>query len=649
MKLHLVDWLVIGVYLATALVIGLVLSKRAGKSVDQFFLTGRSLPWWIAGTSMVATSFAADTPLLITGWVRDHGIWMNWAWWCYAATGMFGTFLFARWWRRGEVMTKAEVAELRYGGRGAVVLRGTLGVLHSAFTNVMILCWVMLAAVKIIAVLFDFPKEVGVALAATLAVSYSALSGIWGVVVTDLIQFAMALVGAFALAFLAYGAVGGQAGLAEAVAAGGSFTADTLRVLPVAGDGGVFDASFWTASITAFAVYLGVSWWAAESIDGSGVAVQRISATKDERHGMLAYLWFNILHYAVRPWPWIVVALASLVVLPHLEVRSPVAGTVTEVRPDLVVVQPEEGEAQRLPVTSEADDWRPEPKVQVDDTVKKDGLVARTDSEKAYVVMMTRYLPVGLLGLVIASLLAAFMSTIDTHVNLSSAFFVNDVYRRFLVPAASDKHYVRVARITSFVVLALACGLALSMDSIGKLFLFFLSFLAGVGPVYILRWLWWRVRATTELVAMVASCTTSLLITLVEFEWSLGSLSPDGVLSAPGRMIVVVVVSLLCALAATFLAGKPDPATLVAFYRKVRPAGWWGPVRALAGATAPRDPLAPVVVGIVGGLALIFGVLFATGDLILGSSGATVWKVLLGVAGAAAVGWSLGRTAPTGS
>lgn len=645
MKLHVVDWLVIGGYLATALVIGLVLSRRAGKSVEQFFLTGRSLPWWLAGTSMVATSFAADTPLLITGWVRDHGIWMNWAWWCYALTGMFGTFLFARWWRRGEVMTKAEVAELRYGGRGATVLRGTLGVLHSGFTNTMVLCWVMLAAIKIISVLFDFPKELGVAIAATLAVSYSALSGIWGVVITDLIQFAMALIGAFALAWLAFDAVGGQSGLADAVAAGTTISAETIRTFPSPGDGGIFDASFWTGSITAFVVFLGVSWWAVESIDGSGVAVQRISATKDERHGMLAFLWFNLLHYAVRPWPWIVVALASLIILPTIEIRAPVAGTVTAVSADEVVVSGDDG-TTRVPLASDHDDWRPEPKVAEGDEVTAEAVVARTDSEKAYVVMMTRYLPVGLLGLVIASLLAAFMSTIDTHVNLSSAFFVNDVYRRFIHKDASDKHYVRVARITSFVVLIVACLMALSMESIGTLFLFFLAFLSGVGPVYVLRWLWWRIRAVTEIAAMVTSATTSLVITLAPIEWSLGPLSSGGALTAAGRLIVVVVVSLTAALLATLIAPKADPASLVGFYRKVRPIGWWGPVAALAGPTARRDPLAPIFVGIVGGLALMFGVLFTTDDLVLGGSGATAWKVLLAVAGAVAVGWSLRRTAP---
>ena len=641
MKLHVVDWLVIFAYLGLALTIGLVLSRRASKSIDQFFLTGRSLPWWIAGTSMVATSFAADTPLVITGWVRDHGIWMNWAWWCFALSGMFGTFLFARWWRRGEVMTKAEVAELRYGGKGAKALRATLGVLHAGVTNTVILCWVMLAAVKILEVLFDFPKEAGVGLAALLAVSYSALSGMWGVVITDLVQFAMALVGAFVLAYLAWDAVGGHDGLSDAIAAGGSFTADTLRMIPAHGDGGVFDASFWTMSFAAFAVYLGVSWWAVESIDGSSVAVQRISATRDERHGLLAYLWFNILHYAVRPWPWIIVALASLVVLPHLELRAPVAGEVVGTSEDAVSIRTASGEDATVSLVSEFDDWRAEPRVEVGDQVAEQQIVARSDSEKAYVVMMTLFLPIGLLGLVAASLLAAFMSTIDTHVNLASAFFVNDLYRRFFNPGKTDRHYVRVARVTAFAVIAVAGALSLVMDSIGDLFLFFLAFLSGVGPVYVLRWLWWRIRAATEITAMVASGACSVVVTFADIDWQLGPLSDGGAIAPAGRLIVVVLVSLTCALISVIAAPKPDPARLVDFYRKVRPIGCWGPVRALLDEPVARDPLTPVFVGIAGGLALIFGVLFGTGDLLLGSLADAAWKLLLVVAGAIAVGWSL--------
>lgn len=644
MHLHLVDWLVIIAYLAFALTMGIVLAKRASKSVDQYFLTGRSLPWWIAGTSMVATSFAADTPLVITGWVRDHGIWMNWAWWCYALSGLVGTFLFARWWRRGSVMTKAEVAELRYGGRGAAALRGTLGVLHAGITNTLILCWVMLAAVKILEVLFDFPKEAGVAIAALLAVSYSMLSGIWGVVMTDMLQFVMALVGAIALAFLAWGAIGGAGGLHAAMEAGTAITADTLRMIPSHGDGGLFDSSFWTASIATFAVYLGVAWWAVESIDGSAVAVQRISATRDERHGMLAYLWFNILHYAVRPWPWIIVALASLIVLPHIEIKSPVAGTVISASDAEIQIKDAGGVATTIPLTSEQADWRPEAKVEAGDTVKQNDIVGRSDSEKAYVVMMTRYLPMGLLGLVIASLLAAFMSTIDTHVNLASAFFVNDVYRRFLRPDRTDKHYILVARISSFVVILIAGAFTLLMDSIGDLFLFFLAFLSGVGPVYVMRWLWWRVRASTEITAMLASGFCSTLVTFGDFTWSLGPLSPEGALSPSGRLLVVVTFSLVCSLVSLFAVARPDPASLVTFYRKVRPAGWWGPVRALIPEPVIRDSLLPMLVGILGGLALIFGLLFATGDLLIGTPSDAIWKLGVVVVGALGVGWSLRQT-----
>jgi Na+/proline symporter len=648
LKLHAADWIVVFGYLGLALAVGLVLSRRAGRSVEQFFLTGRSLPWWVAGTSMVATSFAADTPLFVTALVRDAGIWKNWLWWCYALGGLCGTFLFARWWRRGEVMTKAEVVELRYGGREARALRAALGVLHAGFTNTLTLCWVMLAATKILEVLFAVDKEVGVAVAALLAVSYSALSGIWGVVVTDMIQFAMALVGAFALAWLSWDAIGGHSGLVEAVAAGGSFTADTLRMVPAPGPGGPLDASFWTAAVAAFAVYLGVAWWAVENIDGSSIAVQRIAATRDERHGLLAYLWFNVLHYAVRPWPWIVVALASLVLLPHVEIAASSGGVVTRVDADAVEIATPDG-PERVALDSDDADWRPVPLVAVADRVEAGQVVGRTDSEKAYVVMMTRLLPIGLLGLVIASLLAAFMSTVDTHVNLSAAYFVNDIYRRFVRKDATDKHYIRVARITTFVVIAVAGAFTLVAESIRDLFVFFLAFLSGVGPVYVLRWLWWRIRAVTEITAMVASATCTIVVTLVEVPWPLGPLSPGGALSGPGRLVVVVLFSMTCAGISLIAAGRPDPRTLVDFYRKVRPIGWWGPVRALVGQPVTRDAILPVLAGIGGGSALIFGVLFATGDLLVGDAADAAWKLPVILGGALAVRWSLARRVPGAS
>lgn len=653
MQLQAIDWIVIVGYIVFAVGVGMALAKRASSSVDEFFLSGRSLPWWIAGTSMVATSFAADTPLVVTGWVRDFGIWKNWLWWCYCTTSMLGVFIFVRLWRRGGVMTKAELAELRYGGSEASVLRGALGIFHACFTNTIVLCWVMLAASKIAGGLFEIDKTTALALACALSMSYSLLSGFWGVVLTDLLQFVMSVVGAILLAVFAWKACSGIEGVTAVVAANDGLKS-TLQLFPSAGDGDWWTSAFWTAPVAAIAVYFGVSWWAAESVDGSGVTVQRVAACKDERHGVLAVLWFTIAHYALRPWPWIVVALASLVLLPTIEVKAPVAGVVLEVEDEasdrLIRLLPADGgEAQvvSLETTESTADWRALPKVEAGERVAEGAILARTDSESAYVVMMTRLLGPGLLGLVVASLFAAFMSTIDTHVNLASSFFVNDVYRRFLDPHGSPRYYVWIARGASLVVLLVAAVFARYADRISELFTFFLAFLGGVGPAYILRWLWWRVRAQTEIVAMCTSALSTVLLTFVIPDvWELGPLSTDGALSSEGRIVIVVACSLLASLTQLFVARPPDPTTLVAFYERVRPVGHWGPVRRLATIEAvTAHSWLPPLLGIPGGLCLVFGLLFGVGNLILSTGGAAI-PFGIAALGAVIVGWSLRMARP---
>jgi len=643
MQLHPVDWLIVGLYVAFALAVGIRFQGRASRNVEEFFLSGRSLPWWLAGTSMVATSFAADTPLVITGWVRDAGIWKNWLWWCFAISGMLGVFLFARWWRRGGVMTKAELVELRYPGKGANVLRGVLGMLHASFTNTITLCWVLLAAAKIADVFFGVNKAVGLAVPCAVALAYSLLAGFWGVVVTDLLQFVMAMIGALALAVIVWGAVDGSAGILADAATNPAFTHDTLRFLPRAGEGSWLDASFWTAPVAAVCVYMGVAWWAAENVDGSGILVQRVCAAKDERQGVLATLWYNVAHYALRPWPWILVALASLVVLPHARVDSPVGGRVEQVGADSILVLTPAGERREVSLNVEGTsaDWRVLPAVSVGAQVESGELLAKTDSERAYVVMMTRYLPVGLLGIAFAALLAAFMSTIDTHVNLAASFFVNDVYRRFLKRDAGPLHYVLVARWASVGVMLLAGLFAYQADSISDLFLFFLSFLGGVGPVYVLRWLWWRIRASTEIVAMLASASATVFLTAADIEWRLGPLSNSGQLAHEGRLILVVCFSMLCALVSLALTRAPDPKSLVDFYRRVRPLGWWGPVRALAGGTPPRRGLAPILAGAAGGLAATYGLMLGAGMGLLGRAEDALLATGVAIVGACIVAWSL--------
>jgi Na+/proline symporter len=642
LALSWIDWAFIGTYAVFTVGIGVAFAKRAGKSVDEYFLSGRSLPWWLAGTSMVATTFAADTPLVVTGWVRDAGIWKNWLWWCFVATSMLGAFLFAPLWRRGEVMTKAELAELRYGGREAAVLRGFLGVMHAGFTNTITLCWVLLAAAKIVDVLFGVDKGLALLVASLIALSYSLLAGFWGVVLTDVVQFAMAMVGAVALAVIGWNAAGGLAGVERVV------DPALLEFVPRPGPGGPLSASFWTVPVAAFAVYIGVSWWATESADGNGLVVQRVAASRDERHGSLALLWYAVANYALRPWPWILVAVASLVVLPTIIVTAPISGHVTELDGDSVtLVDDKTGRTATVVFdgAATADDWRPLPAadLHVGERVVAGDTLAATDAERAYVVMMRRYLPVGLLGLVAASLFAAFMSTVDTHVNLAASFFVNDVYRRFLAPGRNPKHYVLTARLASAAVLAVAGLFAYSARSIADLFTFFLAFLSGVGPIYVLRWLWWRVRAVTEIAAMLASAVTTVLLTFLPIHWSLGPLSVDGALAHEGRILIVVAVSFSAAIATILLVRAPDPQGLVPFYRRVRPMGWWGPVAVIAGTAPEQSTLWPRILGGVSGIALVLGAMFGTGHLMLGRLSLAIVAFVVAGTGAAVLTWSLRR------
>jgi SSS family solute:Na+ symporter len=635
MALAWLDWLVVFAYVAFALWVGVRFTGRASEGVNEFFLSGRRLPWWMAGTSMVATTFAADTPLVITGWVRDYGVWKNWQWWCFAVCGFFTAFLFARMWRRAEIMTTAELAEQRYGEKSARVLRGFLGTYHTLITNVITLAWVLLAAGKISEVLIDVPKEWAIGACCAVTLTYSLLSGLWGVVLTDVTQFGMAMFGAIALAVIVWTHTGGAAPVLDAVASG-VIPAERLAFIPPTGPGSPFDASFWTAPVVAFAVYIGIQWWAYEAVDGGGYVVQRISACKDERHGVLAQIWFQVAHNALRPWCWIVVALASLLVMPTAEHRSPVTGTVARAELGRIEVAPTSGAPNAVVAWDAQAPNPPLLAVKLGDAVGAGQIVARTDSERAYPEMMARYLPVGLLGLVVASLLAALMSTIDTHVNLASSFFVNDVYRRFLAKDRSDRHYVTAARLSGLGVMALAGIVASQADSIRGLFTFFLAFMGGVGAVYVLRWTWWRVRATTEIAAMLTSSLTTVVLTHADIEWRLGPFADHGALTDEGRLVLVVLASTIAAVLVTIFGKAPDPAKLVAFYRKVRPLGFWGPVAALApDVVRPREARF-VLLGVVGGLAATFGLVFTIGEALYGSAAGISISAIVAITGTVA-------------
>jgi Na+/proline symporter len=441
-----VDWLVIVLYFVLSLVVGLIYTRRAGKSADEYFLSNRKLPWWLAGTSMVATTFAADTPLAVTGLTVKHGIAGNWLWWSMVMSGMLTVFFYARLWRRAGVMTDAEFAELRYSGRPAAFLRGFRACYLAIPINCIIMGWVTHAMATIVGLTMGVNKwQATVALFAITAF-YSTLSGLWGVVVTDFFQFILAMAGCIALAFFALQAVGGLSGLEMALNRAYP-DSSPVAVLPDLN-------AAWMPALTFF-VYVAVSWWASwypgSEPGGGGYVAQRIFATKNERHAFLAALWFNIAHYVLRPWPWILVALVSMVLYPGLP-------------------NPEEG----------------------------------------YIRVMVDYLPPFWRGFMLAAFFAAYMSTISTHLNWGASYLVNDVYRRYWRQGATAGHYVNVGRLATIGLMVVAGVITYYLRSVEGAWKFLLAIGAGTGLVYLLRWYWWRINAWSEVSAMIAALVLSL-------------------------------------------------------------------------------------------------------------------------------------------
>ncbi len=576
-QLHWIDWAVLALYFAFTLAVGLYFVRRASSSTQEFFVSGRNLPWWLAGTSMVATSFSVDTPLVVTGWVRTQGIQRNWIWWCLAIGGMLAAFVFAQLWRRSEVMTDVELTELRYSGRPAAALRGIRAVYMTLYANCLTMAWVTLAMVKVFGAVFDIGPLPATLFAAGLTLAYAMLAGLWGVVVTDLVQFVLATVGAVLLAVFVVDAVGGlDAMVGQLYVAGHGDALAFLPPLDVAQTDSVWDGPLgWTGTALAtFLVLITIQWWANKNADGGAVVIQRMAASRDEREAVLATLWFQIANYALRPWPWIVVALASLLLYPDI-----------------------------------------------------------ADPEMAYPRAMVDFLPVGLLGLMLASLVAAFMSTLTSFINLSAAYLVNDLYRPFLVRDRSERHYVTAGRLAS--VLALAIGITISFfaDSISQLFLLLLTLGAGIGLVYIARWFWWRVNAWSEIAAMIASAGIG---------FALGMSPTWGGPSFPfaAKVTLNLIGSTIVWVSVTFLTPPVAMEKLVDFYRRVRPPGWWGPVRAVAGDVAPSTGgLRHGVKMWALSVAFVYSALFGSGKLLL-----LEWEWGLAFAAIAIVtGWVLFR------
>lgn len=564
MRLTTLDWTVVAIYALLAVGTGLYYARRAGSETEEFFLGGRSMPWWLLGTSMVATTFSTDTPNLVTDLVRTGGVSQNWLWWAFVLTGMMTVFFYARLWRRSAVLTDLGFYELRYSGRPAAFLRGFRAIYLGVFFNVMIMATVTLAAIKIGGVLLGASKYEVVLIAGTATALYSATSGLWGVVVTDLLLFAVAMLGSLAAAYYAVAQpeVGGLVGLFSHPALDGK-----LSLLP--------DFTDWRTAAAVFIVPIAVQWWSTwypgAEPGGGGYVAQRMLAAKDESHALKATLWFNVAHYGLRPWPWIIVGLASLIVYPSLD---SIQAAFPHVDPSIV------------------------------------------RNDLAYPAMLV-FLPSGLLGLVVASLAAAYMSTISTHLNWGASYVVDDVYRRFLKPGRSERHYVWIGRAATIGLIVLASAVGLWLENALQAFQILLQIGAGTGLVFLLRWFWWRINAWSELSAMVVSFLVAVYFQFGHEALGLPAVDPSL------QLVIGVAVTTVGWVTVTLLTPPADQATLEDFHRRIRPmgTGWRG-----AGLEPDPDSGSPSAAFLAWflGCVVIYGALFGTGYALYGQIGAAV-------------------------
>ncbi len=578
MHLHTLDWIIVLATIAVCFIPALFFAKRSGKDTSEFFASGRSVPWWLAGLSMVATTFASDTPTLVTTFVRTQGVAGNWQWWAFTLTGVATAFFYARLWRRSGVLTDLEFYELRYSGKAAMVVRGFRSVYLGFFFNCIIMATVNLAACKIAAVMFGFSRWETLLVVGLLNVVFAAHSGLWGVLVIDMIQFFIKMSAVIAAAYFAVTLpqVGGLHGLVQKVSAmKGPGGLNYLNMLPDF-------TSNWDLLVAVFIMPIAVQWWAvwypgAEPGGGSYIA-QRMLASKSEKDSLGGTLFFNIAHYVLRPWPWILVGLASLVVYPELS-------DIQKAFPDL------------------------DPKL--------------IGHDIAYPAML-RFLPVGFLGLMVGGLIAANSSTILTHLNWGASYLVHDFYRRFISKGAGEKHYVFVGRLTTIFLFLSSSVLVFFMETAQDSFNIILQVGAGTGLLYLVRWFWWRVNAWCEVVAMITSFAISILFLIIK---------KGGIIfSTHEQLAMTVAFTSVCWIATAFFGPETDHQTLIDFYKKVRPFGpGWRPIQIKAGisdaeaaAHAKHENIPLALLGWVSGCAAIWSSLFTVGNFLYGRTGYTL-------------------------
>jgi Na+/proline symporter len=569
MNITAIDWAIVVGYFALSTLIGFIFTKRGGESLEEYFLSGRQVPWWLAGAAMVATTFAADTPLVVTGLVASKGVAGNWLWWNMVMSGMLTVFFFARLWRRARVMTDVEFAEIRYSGKQAAFLRGFRALYLGIAINLIIMGWVTRAMIKILTISLGISPYLAVAICFVITVAYAVAAGLWAVLWTDLIQFVIKMSAVIVLAIYAVKAVGGMDALIAGVSKHfGSETA-ALSVLPVKWTSAGLEAYAWMP-LLALGVFLSMQWWAAyypgAEPGGGGYVAQRIFSAKTERDGVLATLFFQVAHYALRPWPWIITGLATVLLYP----------------------------GGRLPSGS-------------------------VDAEGAYVQAFVDLLPTPWRGFMLAGFAAAYMSTIGTHLNWGASYLVNDFYKRFIKRDAADKHYVNVGRVATILLFLASVAVTSQLSSVEKAWKFLLAMGAGTGLVLILRWYWWRISAWSEISAMVVSFLASLVfMRVVPPRFAAGDPNADAWI-----MIGTVAVTTVTWVVATFVT-KPEPdATLDAFYRRVRPGGpGWRHVAERLGYGRESIPGGALAwTNWIAGIVAVYSTLFGIGKVVFGQLG----------------------------
>ena len=575
-SLHWIDWSIIVAYIGFSLSVGIYFSKRAASNTEEYFLSGRSLPWWVVGTSMVATTFAADTPLAITEFVRGPGIWQNWFWWNLLMGSLLSVFLFSRLWSRAKVLTDNELLEIRYSGKPAAFLRAFKAGYFSILYNFIVMGWVINAMASVVSVMLNMDKWTAVWLCVFIALVYAILSGFWGVVVTDLVQFCIAMFGSIALAIIALDHVGGMDNLLlklSQLMGSDAVNENTLKFIPPVPDAAYNTSTFWESPFSKFLIFITVMWWSHHGTDGGGYIIQRMSSAKNERHALLATLWFNLAHYAFRVWPWIIVAVVSIVMFPMIPASYSELGV-----------------------------------------------------KAGYPLVMNSLLGPGLKGILIVSFLAAFMSTIDTHLNWGASYLINDVYKRFFKPNESEKHYVFIGKIITVVLMILAAFTALKMQSISKAWEFIFSMGAGIGLVLILRWFWWRINAWSEITALATSIIITITLELIAWSqtisagetYSLFGAAPVlfGItLQVHHKLMIIVPCAIIAWVSVTFMT-RPEPSDqLKIFYERVQPGGWWAPITKDFEHTV--QPVSKgIIVQWIAGIMMIYGFTFGIGNLI---------------------------------